>query len=364
MNGESSTEFVTWLGILLCLSQSALFSGLNLAMFGVGRLRLETESATGNEEATKILKLREDSNFLLTTILWGNVGINVLLTLLADSVLTGLSAFLFSTIAITLLGEIIPQASFSRNAMRIGAALSPVLRFYQFLLFPLAKPTALMLDAWLGPELAIFFRERDLEELMRRHAVSHHAHEISEVEATGAANFLVLDDLSLDEEGEVVDPSSIIQLPFDGGRPQFPQYDADPTDPFLRRIHASGKKWVVISSEDGMARLVLDADGFLRRVLLEQGRVNPIKFCHKPVVTNSTDEKLGHVLERLRVEPQSPEDDVIDHDAILLWGPKTRRIVTGADILGRLLRGISKVEEMAAQDKARARAENQMSNPR
>ena len=95
-----STNILIWLGILLCLSQSAMFSGLNLAMFGVSRLRLEVEASTGDQAAKKILVLRQDSNFLLTTILWGNVAINVLLTLLSNSVMAGLSAFLFSTFAI------------------------------------------------------------------------------------------------------------------------------------------------------------------------------------------------------------------------------------------------------------------------
>ena len=43
----------------------------------------------GSRSAAKILELREDANFLLTTILWGNVGINVLLTLLSNSVMLG-----------------------------------------------------------------------------------------------------------------------------------------------------------------------------------------------------------------------------------------------------------------------------------
>jgi metal transporter CNNM len=34
------------------------------------------------------------------------------------------------------------------------------------------------------------------------------------------------------------------------------------------------------------------------------------------------------------------EDDVIDNDLILVWGEE-KRIITGSDILGRLLRGIS-----------------------
>jgi len=71
-----------WIGILFCISQSAMFSGLNLAFFSISKLKLEIEVKNNNSHALKIAKLREDSNFLLTTILWGNVGINVLLTLL------------------------------------------------------------------------------------------------------------------------------------------------------------------------------------------------------------------------------------------------------------------------------------------
>lgn len=82
-------DTIVWLGIALCASQSALFSGLNLAVFGISRLRLETEAATGGVEARKLLALRQDSNFLLTTVLWGNVGTNVLLALLSNSVMAG-----------------------------------------------------------------------------------------------------------------------------------------------------------------------------------------------------------------------------------------------------------------------------------
>ena len=53
---------------------------------------------------------------MLTTILWGNVGVNVLLALLSNSVMACTAAFLFWTVVITLVGEIIPQAYFYRNA--------------------------------------------------------------------------------------------------------------------------------------------------------------------------------------------------------------------------------------------------------
>ena len=103
-------SLLTWIGVFCCISQSAVFSGMNLALFSISRLRLEVEADLGNRDAAIILNMRKDSNFLLTTILWGNVGINVLLTLISNSVMAGLSAFLFSTIVITFLGEIIPQA--------------------------------------------------------------------------------------------------------------------------------------------------------------------------------------------------------------------------------------------------------------
>lgn len=43
---------------------------------------------------------------------------------------------------------------------------------------------------------------------------------------------------------------------------------------------------------------------------------------------------------RLTVHAKSEVDDVIDHNLILLWFDE-KRVMTGADILGQLLRGIA-----------------------
>ena len=76
-----------WIGITLCITQSAVLSGLNLAIFSISKLRLEVEVAAGNRDAFGLLTLRKDSNLTLATVLWGNVTVNVLLTLLSDSAL-------------------------------------------------------------------------------------------------------------------------------------------------------------------------------------------------------------------------------------------------------------------------------------
>lgn len=325
-----------WLGIIFCLTQSAMFSGLNLAFFGLSRLQLEVEAET-NPKAQRVLKMREDSNFLLTTILWGNVGINVLLTLLSSSVLAGVAAFLFSTVAITFLGEIIPQAYFSRNALRMASLLGPVLRLYQFILYPVAKPSARMLDAWLGKESPEFFREQVIRDMLLRH-VEHHNSDVDDVEGIGALNFLDIDDLSAIEEGADIDPNSIIQLPSDIDLPRLPEVEPSREDPFLMKVQESGRKWVILASEDGEPQLILDSDGFLRDVLFSKEPVDAYKYCHRPIIIRNNKTNLGSVI-RLMRRSKVGSLGVIENDVVLLWTSKPR-IITGADLFDRLLHGI------------------------
>ncbi len=329
---------LTWIGIIICLSQSATLSGLNLAFFSVSKMRLEMEAGKNNPDAVKVLELREDANFLLVTILWANVSVNVLLALLSGSVLAGISAFLFSTVVITIAGEIIPQAYFSRNAIKVGARLAPLLRFYQLILFPIARPTALVLDCWLGSEAIHFLREKDMRELIKLHMESGET-EINRMEGKGALNFLALDDLPLAAEGEPLDPQSIIQVEFESKRPVFPAIKPEPADEFLQKIQASQKKWIVIVDPQGEPGMVLDSDKFIREALFNFEGFNPYRYCHRPIIVRDDHAPLGKIIQRLKVQPQHGADDVIDEDIILLWGTQ-KKVITGSDILGRLLRGI------------------------
>lgn len=328
-----------WGGIILCLMQSALFSGLTIGLFGLSRLRLEIQADTQHVGASKILELRKDANFLLCTLLLGNVSVNVLLTLLTDSIMSGVAAFLFSTICITLIGEITPQAFFTRHGLRAGAVLVPMVHFYQLLLFPVAKPTALLLDSWLGKEGVDVFREHEFK-IMLMHHIKSEKSDVDIVEGTGALNFLTLDDIKIQKEGELIDPKSIIQLSEVSGLPVFPQIKRNAEDPFLQQVHSSKKKWVILTSPSGHPLLVLDADKFLRDILYGKEISNPYTYCHRPIIITKKKTKMGDVLEKLKVHAEHAEDDVVDNDLILYWGEE-KRIITGADILGRLLRGIA-----------------------
>jgi len=327
-----------WIGIVLCITQSAILSGLNLAIFSISKLRLEVEAAGGNPDASGLLDLRKDSNLTLATVIWSNVTVNVLLTLLSDSVLAGIGAFAFSTIVITLLGEIIPQAYFSRNALRMAALFTPLLNVYRVGLFPIAKPTAIVLNWWLGPEGITFLRERDFRALITKHAGAAGA-DVGQLEAMGALNFLDFDDILVMDEGELVDPRSIIALPMENERPLLPKFERSPDDPFLRRLNVSGKKWVIIVDTSNRPSFVLDAHHFLRDSLFNTMSADPEIYWHRPIIVTDMRTPLGSVIGRMRVKPKHPEDDVIDNDLILVWAHE-KRIITGADLLGRLLRGI------------------------
>ena len=111
------------------------------------------------------------------------------------------------------------------------------------------------------------------------------------------------------------------------------------------------KKWVVVTDTENVPRVVLDADAFLREAFFSDSAPDPYRFCHRPLVVEDPKTPLGALMRQLRVEPYTGEDDVIDHDLFLLWGDEPR-IVTGADLLGRLMRGI--VRRVPASSPARA----------
>ncbi len=331
-----SLQLLTWLGILLCIIQAGTLSGLNLAVFSLSRLNLEVEVADGNPYAEKVLAMRRESNRTLATILWANVSVNVLLTLLSDSVLTGVAAFLFSTFAITIFGEIVPQAWFSRRALRIAAFFAPMIHFYRHLLTPVVIPSAWILDKWLGKEAVRYLAEEEMKETIRQHMDADDT-ELERLESVGALNFFTLDDLPAEDEGVALDPESIINIPFKRNMPLFPDITAVIDDPLLGRLGKSGKRWVVITDDHGQPRLVLDFSSLLHEMARTRERIDPRSFCHRPVIIRDRKKLLGEVISKLHFK-KNGEEKIIHPGVILLWDEEPR-IVTGSDILGRLLPG-------------------------
>lgn len=330
---------LTWIAIFLCLSQSAMLSGLNLGLFSLSKLELKVEARKGDLRAKRVLRIRERANFALATILWGNVAVNVLLALVSGSVLSGIAAFLFSTVVITVFAEIIPQAYFTRHALKMASLLAPLLRAYQLVLYPVARPSAWLLDFWLGGEEIRYFRERDLRRIIQLHMEAEES-DISRLEGQGALNFLDIDDVPMDKEGTALDPLSIIELEFDGGLPVFPVITPSVENDFLKRINQSGKGWVVITDSASEPRLVLNSSSFIREALFASDHFDPFRHCHRPTVLKEGSKKLGDLLRYFTWGPDERVGDTLENDVILLWNEEPR-VITGSDILGRLLRDIA-----------------------
>lgn len=204
---------------------------------------------------------------------------------------------------------------------------------------PVAKPSALILDWVMGKEGIQYFRERDIHALIQKH-IDADVSDINRLEGVGAMNFLALDDLMVSEEGEPVDPLSIIELPHHNGSPEFPDYQASADDPFINALNVSEKKWIIFTDAAGEPSLVLNANDFLRAVLFWQKVVSVLKYCHRPVIVDNTRVLLGNVLLRLMSTDNKASEDVIEYDPVLVWAEQ-RRVITGSDILGRLLQGVT-----------------------
>ena len=56
-------DFLIWIGIIACISQSAIFSGLNLAFFTISKLEQVIEAERGNRDAKLVLALLKMQTF-------------------------------------------------------------------------------------------------------------------------------------------------------------------------------------------------------------------------------------------------------------------------------------------------------------
>ncbi|XP_026313925.1 metal transporter CNNM2-like [Hyposmocoma kahamanoa] len=157
--------------ILICLIFSALFSGLNLGLMSLDRTELKIISNTGTEQERKyaraIMPVRDHGNYLLCSILLGNVAVNSTFTILLDELTSGLFAVIFSTLAIVLLGEITPQAICSRHGLMVGARSIMITKAVMALTAPLAFPISKLLDYFLGEEIGSVYNRERLKELVK-----------------------------------------------------------------------------------------------------------------------------------------------------------------------------------------------------
>ena len=136
---------VTLIIILLCIIMSAYFSATETAFSSLNRIRIKNMADKGNKRATLVLKLSEDYDRLLSTILIGNNIVNIacasLSTLLFVRLLgedAGASvSTAVTTVIVLVFGEVSPKSIAKESPEKFSMFSAPILNFMAVLLTPL-----------------------------------------------------------------------------------------------------------------------------------------------------------------------------------------------------------------------------------
>lgn len=138
-----SSYFIIIIVVLICLS--AFFSASETAYSSVNRIRLKNYAGNGNKRAEKALKITDNFDKTLSTILIGNNIVNiasaslgtVLFTELFGASGVGLSTFVM-TVVVLIFGEILPKSVAKEKAETIALAVATPLSVLIAILTPLS----------------------------------------------------------------------------------------------------------------------------------------------------------------------------------------------------------------------------------
>ncbi len=99
--------------------------------------------------------------------------------------------------------------------------------------------------------------------------------------------------------------------------------------------------WFIITDQQDAPLIVLDTPKFLSRYLVTNGETDIYRFCHRPIIVDEAGVTVDEVLSQFVVESDHSRDRLVDRDVVLYWRENEKKILTGADIFGRLLSGIA-----------------------
>ncbi|KAM8794606.1 metal transporter CNNM4 [Eudromia elegans] len=172
---EKQSLLPLWLQVILIaalLVLSGMFSGLNLGLMALDPMELRIVQNCGTDKekryARRIEPIRRKGNYLLCSLLLGNVLVNTTLTILLDDLIgSGVGAVVASTIGIVIFGEIMPQALCSRHGLAVGANTILLTKFFMLVTFPLSFPISKLLDCILGQEIGTVYNREKLVEMLK-----------------------------------------------------------------------------------------------------------------------------------------------------------------------------------------------------
>ena len=151
-----SALIIVFIGIVLCIVLSGVFSASEMAISSCNRVRMENEAEDGNKKAARVLKLSDDYDNTLSTILLSNNLVNIAASSLSTVyiiLLTGsddlnwlITAVV--TILIIVFGETVPKIISKKHANSLSQGMSGFIMALYYILMPInfivVKITSLM----------------------------------------------------------------------------------------------------------------------------------------------------------------------------------------------------------------------------
>ncbi|MGN1372843.1 MAG: HlyC/CorC family transporter [Candidatus Coproplasma sp.] len=141
-----STQVILLIVVIICILLSGYFSATETAFTAVNKIRLKAKADDGDKGAQRVLKLADNYDRLLSTILIGNNIVNILASSLAtllfvslvkdDSLGTTLSTVVL-TITVLIFGEVTPKTLAKEHPEGFARFSAPVIGILAYILTPL-----------------------------------------------------------------------------------------------------------------------------------------------------------------------------------------------------------------------------------
>ena len=147
------TVYIIVAAIVACVIFSAFFSASEMSFSSANKIRLENAVEEGDKDAEKALKITDNYDDALSTILVGNNLVNIaasslgsiLVIMLLGEKYAWVSTFVL-TIAVIIFGETIPKITAKKNATRFSIAFAPFTRFLMILFKPVTWIVVKLVD--------------------------------------------------------------------------------------------------------------------------------------------------------------------------------------------------------------------------
>lgn len=130
--------------IVLCIVMSAYFSATETAFSSLNKIRIKNMAEKGNKKAELVMKLSENYDSLLSTILIGNNIVNILsaslatvlfVKMLGEDVGASVSTAV-TTVIVLIFGEVSPKSIAKESPEKFAMFSAPILRVFVLILTP------------------------------------------------------------------------------------------------------------------------------------------------------------------------------------------------------------------------------------